>query len=161
MRVVGVDPGGRWTGIVHRDGDRLVEAWLLEREDESIAVFAQRVVSRLQRVLCGELLRGGVVARPDVVAVEACRAPKPWMHGRVQFTRPDGIIDTAVVFGAVCTVVPEDRLVVVPPGGHGSGPLTGYPPEMVGGREREGTGKRRHLRSAWDIAAAAGLGRAS
>jgi len=60
------------------------------------------------------------------------------------------------VLGAVLYAHPD--AIIVAPGGHGSAPLTTYPAALVGDREVVGTGKRRHLRSAWDIAGVATIG---
>lgn len=147
MLILGVDPGGRATGLVLRDGDRFAGGGLLVRErGEQLAAYVDSVADAVAQ------------AEADLVAVEAVKPPNP--HVRV--TNVSGVLDTAAVFGAVCAVVPAARLVVVQPGGHGSGPLTAYPAELVGHREREGHGKRRHLRSAWDLAgAAAGMVRSA
>jgi len=64
------------------------------------------------------------------------------------------------VLGAVLNEVPlhdaVERLVVVPPGRNGSGPMAAYPAKL---RPKAGKGRGRdnlrHERSAWDVAGAA------
>ena len=143
--VVGIDPGGKTTGIVARRGDKLLGHWLVENVGG--VPYRGRVIERLSLV---------VVTTPDpdplplvLVAVEGVKAPNPHLG----VTNPTGIIATARVLGWVeqwCADVLVD-LVVVPPAYHGSGPLAAYPPELVGPREKAGTGKLRHCRSAWSI----------
>lgn len=149
---VGVDPGGAFTGIVLRDRDRLLAHQVLERgrdntrrdPGESMASWLDRVVTMVHRFMYGDL------ERRHPVAVEGLNDPSP--HVRITAVR--GLIDTAHVIGAVLTV--ESDAVVVPPAGHGSGPLAAYPPELRPTRgQGRGRDKLKHCRSAWDCALAA------
>ena len=88
-----------------------------------------------------------------VIAVEDVVAPNPHMG----LTNVSALIETARLVGYLQAVY---EVVLVPPGGHGKAPLQTYPEALVGPRETSGTGRRRHLRSAWDVAgASAGAGR--
>lgn len=93
----------------------------------------------------------------DVVAVESVQKPSPFMgkQGNVSFSNVTGILGTAAVYGAVLAVLPA---VEVPPGGNGSGALVAYPVEL---RPTRGSGagkdKKRHMRSAWDVAGVGAL----
>lgn len=143
--VLGVDPGGKTTGMAQRCGPRLAWWALVERRDgESDACYLTRVAGAVhQRHL----------ESPVVVAVEGLNHPSPHLG----LANVSGLLATAEVLGALkmAAVMHGWRLVEVPPGGHGSAPLAGYPRELVRARERTGTGRLRHARSAWDIAGAA------
>lgn len=146
MKVLGVDPGGAATGVVLIDGDRVAAPTrLLERArgqllDEWVHDCAQAVLG-----VCSAY-------RPQLVAVEAVNQPT----GHMGMTSLRGLLDCAAVVGGVAAVCGDYRirLLLVAPGGHGSKPLAAYPRELVGVRERAGAGKRRHLRSAFDVALA-------
>lgn len=146
--VIGVDPGGRMTGAVIRHGDELLDFAVLERADgEPVDVFARRVVAHTDQWVT-EIV-GGV----PVVAVEDVVAPSGFRDGRRQFARPDSLITTSIVLGALiggCLIPP----ILVRPNRNGDGPLQAYPKALVGTREKAGTGRLTHARSAWDIAAA-------
>lgn len=148
--MVGVDPGGRWTGVVARDGNRLLYAATVTRSasmSEHIAEVDATIIRALAAVHRYQLLAGKTVERP-VVAVEGLNPPTPHLG----MTSVAGLIETAQVLGGVLHAQP--RAVIVAPGGHGSAPLSCYPPALVGEREVVGTGKSRHMRSAWDVAGA-------
>lgn len=88
----------------------------------------------------------------DVWAVEGLNHP----HPRMKLVNVRGLLDTARVIGWLDVWLAPSRTVLeVPPGRHGSGPLAAYPAELVGPRERSGSGKMRHVRSAFDVAHAA------
>ncbi|MDA8310697.1 MAG: hypothetical protein M0Z46_08790 [Actinomycetota bacterium] len=147
MRILGIDPGGRETGMVvveldgsQRRAPRVARAVLIERgAGETEAAYVGEVVGALRELSDGCRL----------IAVEGLVVPTP--HLRV--IALSGLLGAAVVLGAVLATAPSAT--VVPPGGNGSGPLRAYPGELVGPGERAGAGWRRHLRSAWDIALAA------
>ena len=78
-------------------------------------------------------------------------------HSGLDLYRADPPPLVALTRGAVLYAYPEAH--IVSPGGHGSGPLGSYPAKLVGAREVVGTGKARHMRSAFDVAGAASLER--
>lgn len=145
--VVGIDPGGTNTGIVVREGDRLWFASTLHRALRPLPEYIAdvlRVVDEAQH-------------RPGLpIAVEDVTPPTGFRNGQRAPIDPASLIGTAAVLGAVLARYPD--AVVVPPGGHGSGPAGAYPPELIGPREGKAlTGRLRHCRSAWDVAGAARL----
>lgn len=156
--VVGVDPGARSTGVVVVSAGEVIHCVLLENKGALLPVPAGYVAG-----VVGEVT--GLVARfPGcVVAVEGVNRPS-WHVAksakRGAASNPTGVIGTAVVLGAVMGACPD--CVVVPPGRNGSRPLGAYPDCLVGvgekrregWRSRVGTGAKRHVRSAFDIAVA-------
>lgn len=159
---VGVDPGGRDTGIVLRHAGRAVGAYVVTRTGPPGAdlddwaegdwdAYLGEVLGTVDQLLdVARRLDGG---QPGAVAVEGLRNPGGRRHGKVDPVRPIDLAAAGVVLGAVKAAHPTAT--VVAPGGHGSGPLLAYPPELVGDREKAGSGRLRHARSAWDVAAAA------
>jgi hypothetical protein len=137
--IVGCDPGGRWSGVVVRDGDRLVYACLVTRESELMAVHIGETLATVQVAL-------EFAGADAVLAVEDVNEPSPHM-GTISVR---GLLGTAQVLGGVLGRWPN--AIVVAPGGHGSGPLRSYPACLVGAREKSGSGRFKHLRSACDIA---------
>lgn len=151
MRILGIDPGGRSTGWCVTDGDQPVEAEVVEREqDQPVHTYAAAVAQFLQ----AKWFRHEV----ELVCVEGLVAVTP--HVRDRPISPTGLLQAAVVFGAVTAVFHSDPMTpleVVRPGGHGSQPLLAYPRLLVGARETKGTGRMRHARSAYDVALAGRL----
>lgn len=148
--IVGVDPGGKTTGVIARQRQELLVAELVVNDDapEVSAGYLREVLT----VLDSLVVRARQRKLSLFVAVEDVIEPNP--HLGIANMR--GLLATAQVLGAVrCWSEDTCDIVVVRPGGHGSAPLRSYPPALVGDREgRAGTGKLRHARSAWDIAAA-------
>lgn len=145
--VAGVDPGGRYTGLVVRDGDQPLFAETVTRgDDEPAHVYAARVT---ETVLC---VLGGF-SDAAVVGVEGVNSPSGFANGQKAFINPKGLIHAAMVFGAVTSHLPD--CVVVPPGRNGS--RVWYPPELLGRRPKDlpgegGAGTRAHEQSAYDVA---------
>lgn len=139
--VVGVDPGGRSSGVVVRNRDAVAAPPLVvvRRAAETMGAYCWRVASAVK--LASD--DGGLL-----IAVEDVNAPTPQM-GTIAVA---GLLGTAQVLGAVTSR--RWDVIVVPPGGHGSAPLATYPPELVGEREHKGAGVLRHARSAFDVALA-------
>ncbi len=145
LTILAVDPGARGTGIVVRRGDQHFAHALIERVGRDAlpdAAYLRQVNEAIRRLHGYE---------PDLVAVEDLHEPNP----HVRMTDVLGALGAAMVLGAILDRWP--RAVRVPPGRHGSGPLLAYPVELRGLRERKGTGARRHLRSAWDVAGMAAI----
>lgn len=143
MRIIGIDPGGVESGIVVRDGRQLIA---------HTTVF-------------GELLDphypGLVVARIElavgpgaVIAVEDTSSPKWFIDGKRKPINVDGLRATERVLGAILGRF--SSVVVVPPAGHGKGPMIAYPVAL---QATSGQGKgydaKRHERAAFDVAGAA------
>lgn len=158
---VGVDPGGRATGIVVRRGTELLWWAVLEREGDDDPVRGVGVAARtVEMVLAGigtALHHAGPGAH---LAVEGVTAPVPHINGKVRIIDPAPTIAAAVVLGGILALHP--KAVVVPPNRHGHGLLMAYPPELVTDAERRSGLRReagqsalvRHARSAWDCAGA-------
>lgn len=145
--IVGVDPGGRWTGIVLRTRDDCIDRTVVERGNaETLAPYLGRVIDEVARL---HLRIVGYDAAGSHIAVEDLNDPTPQMGT----TSVRGLIGTAQVLGAI--VMHWPAVTLVPPGAHGSKPLAAYPRELVGDREKSGAGVLRHARSAWDVAGAA------
>ena len=139
---IGVDPGGRHTGIVLRHSDQLVR-WMLIRRATPLDAYLEEVVAAVVEMYAYAPTVG--IGGPILVAVEDLNDPNPHMG----VTAVRGIIDTAQVIGALSVTLP---IVRIPPGRHGSAPLAAYPTALRGARELVGKGKLRHVRSAWDVA---------
>lgn len=141
--VVGVDPGAAATGVVVRRGAAVAAACLVHRGDALDGYLAE---------VGAAVLGYRDDHQADMVAVEDTVPPEPHMG----LSNPAGIIGAAQVLGAVVALAPG--AVLVPPAGWGA-PVGSrvelcarYPLELIGPRERKGTGRLRHLRSAWDVA---------
>lgn len=164
-RILGVDPGGAHTGLVLRDGPRLLANRLVSRGDQQIPAYLVQVLDAVQDLWDLDPPPKTPVV---IVAVEGLNAPTPHMG----LTNVTGLLDAAQVLGAVLAC--WTAAVVVPPGGHGAVPdvlqaLPGkagdkacrqylddtYPAALIGAREKRGAGLLRHCRSAWSIAGAA------
>lgn len=148
--VVGVDPGGRESGLVLRQGADVVHHVLLVREGPARSLpgstyFREVIATALELRAEGDELGAGAT----VVAVEGLSEPNPHM-GTIAVM---GIMGTAAVFGAVVGVITD--AVVVEPAGHGKAPMPAYPRQL---QPTTGHGKGhdnlRHCRSAYDIARA-------
>lgn len=149
--IIGVDPGGQCVGIVARHRDELIYHGLLTRGDRAMAGWV-RAVTQGCRDAAWAVPRQIGSTRPTVLAVEDLNPPTPHMG----ITSVRGLLDTAQVLGAVLHVYPG--AIVVPPGGHGSGPIAAYPDAL---RPKTGRGRGhdrlRHCRSGWDVAGAAAV----
>lgn len=146
--IVGVDPGGIETGVIARRANVLLAATLVRKAP------ADNFVDYLAEVL--DTVAGTArTTHAALIAVEDAVAPSGHAAGRPgHLIEVTGLLQTAKVVGALLTVA---GVALVAPNGHGSQPLPLYPVELVGPLERVGAGKRRHLRSAWDVAGAGAL----
>lgn len=144
--VIGIDPGGRYTGIVVRAGEALHYACVVTRETDDMHRYVWEVYDALVKArvagVQATLPRGNVA----LVAVEGINDPT----GHMGMINVRGLIGTAIVLGSIFRQF--EQVVVVPPEGNGSAPLPCYPAALVGPREKKGTGKFVHVRSAWDVA---------
>lgn len=152
---VGVDPGGRETGVVVRHGEWPRSAVIVRRggEDDVDGSWHRYLAEVKDAVMDAWLLAEQLDDHVGtVVSVEWVSAPTGFKHGQRQPINLDGVIGTALVLGMLMEVWPD--AVIVAPAGHGSAPLATYPDALVAPGEVKGTGRFRHCRSAWDIALA-------
>jgi hypothetical protein len=145
MIVVGIDPGGKHSGIVLRDRDQLLGCSTIHWGTNGRHDYHEAIVDKISLY----------AAQADLVAVEDIVAPTGFSRGRDgHIIQPGGLLETAVVVGIVLGRWPQT--IVVAPHGNGSGPPAGYPEKL---RPTRGQGKGfdalRHVRSAWDVAGAA------
>lgn len=147
--IIGVDPGGRTTGLVATQGTQVLgEPVLIQRAGRinthtiTDCAYIAAVVSAVT-AMHYDHVRG-------VVAVEGVNCPSPHMG----MTNAAGVIATGVVLGAILGNYPA--AILVPPAKHGGKPMAAYPDVLVGPRESAaGTGRLRHCRSAYDVALSA------
>lgn len=149
MRVLAVDPGSKTSGLVVRDGQSCLHVELVERGSAFEEYFEQVIDAAMA---------ASKSHNPDVHAVEGVVAPSPHL----------GLIDVGPLL-EIAEMVGALRnfgFVVVRPRGHGRPPElplaalkvymeASYPAELLGERETTYGGAKRHLRSAWDVAASA------
>lgn len=145
--VVGVDPGGRTTGVCVRLGDEVAAAELVRRDSDAGVVDAT-YLAEVVSCVSDAITTAKKHTEHVVVAVEGLNPPTPHLG----MASVSGLLGAATVLGALLSQWPD--AVVIPPGGHGSSPLQTYPEVLRGPKEVSGTGKRRHVRSAWDVAGA-------
>lgn len=147
MRILGVDPGSAHTGWCVTDGGRLVD---------SGTIHASEYPEWLDYIgACCALV---AAESHELLAVEDVVAP----NSHLGLTAPLSVIRTAQVLGAVlhAGMAAGSRLVLVRPGGNGSGPYGSYPSELVSASEMRGRnwqikpagkGALNHQRSAFDV----------
>lgn len=157
MIVIGVDPGGRWSGGVVRAGDNLVDFMVIEctAPVHGLATigYARDVSAWVSMKRRHMIERGHAV----LIGVEGLRPPTGFGpdhdEGRHKIN-PTGLMGTAGVYFHLLTIFPD--AIEVEPGGRGSAMLAAYPRALVGPREKRANSKGilRHARSAWDVAGA-------
>lgn len=156
---IGVDPGGRETGIVTVHRDEPLTAKVLVRagtDDMPGLLYLEQVLTEIADQAAAATLFTG--ARTWSVAVEGVKRPNPNVKRRDgnSLTDPTGIIGTAIVLGAVLARYGH-LAVLVPPGGNGTARSIHLYPVIL--RPATGRGKGhdllRHARSAFDVALAA------
>lgn len=162
---IGIDPGARWTGIVARDGTRLLGSTVIDRH--KVEPDTDRPGGATMEAITEAV---GLLADPATarIAVEDAIAPNPHVRRRDgnSLTNPHAIIDTARIVGYLQCAFPE--IVLVRPGGNGSQALTSYPRALVTDREWANAIRAHrllesapsnppqcHARSAWDCAGTA------
>lgn len=151
--MIGVDPGGRQTGLVVRYGNACLAADLITRDGPEVFPGPDYLAEVVEAI--GGLVVYASQDLPELagagwprIAVEGVVHP----NGHVRMINAAGLLGTATVLGAVLAHFPA--ALVVPPAGNGAGPRSAYPAALWPPTEKRGTGRRRHLRSAWDIAEA-------
>jgi hypothetical protein len=147
LALLGIDPGGRESGVVlRRRDDLLAYEYVVRRDDGTYpdGRYCSQVAAACLRVLD----RGGLGPRSDglVVVVEGVR----------YWARPDaprnltGVLGAAIVLGSI--LARWSDAVVVPPGsGHGSLHEQAYPEEIRPPADGRGRDRLRHCRSAFDV----------
>lgn len=163
--VVGVDPGGRDTGIAVVDvpavpaysTPRLLASTTVRRADDGPLTRIPRdylldVNAAILHYLADPIRYGlNTGTAVELIAIEGVEAPGGFANGRKQLLDPAGIIATAQVLGAVLGRAWSVPVVVVRPGHNGRVlPLTRYPEPLA--TKGKGHDKRRHERSAYDCA---------
>lgn len=171
LPVLGIDPGARWTAGVLRVGSTAVTGWTLGpttadgRRDpaalddpddlEALARYVARVLERVDRTY--EMAEREV--GPCRVAVEAIHVPVSHRHGKRSRI---SLVDWLTPRSVVVAVLTAYDAVLIPPAGHGRGPLESYP-AVLRRKRPEGwineapRGERDHERAAWDVAGAGAL----
>lgn len=154
--IIGCDPGSRYTGLVVRLRDDVVDHAVLQslvtrKRALPPASYMREVVAWIRAAKTHVEGYGHEVH----IAVEGLVPPGGYARGgeRIPLTDPGTHMGLAGVWGGVMDAFPD--AIEVRPGGHGEAPLRTYPPELVGERERRGAGILGHARSAWDVAGAA------
>lgn len=154
--VIGIDPGGRSTGIVLMVDGLLLDFHVIERKGKEPLPGPAYLVAVVGTVLDMMLDResGGEVypyRAPLLIAVEGIEKPKSHIDGKKRFLDPLALAGTAAVYGHV---IGTFGTIVVPPGGNGSKPFFAYPEAIRPKPGGKGSDKLRHARSAWDVALA-------
>lgn len=158
-RVLGVDPGGQNTGVTLVDVTlELCSGRVLERGDQQpIHDYATAVAREVTELATGQhAIAEGMGTKPvTLIGVEGLNRVTPQMGKRPIDLYPT--VEAGIVLGACFGMLRARGLHVawVPPGGHGDNPLRTYPSQLIGAREKKGTGRLRHARSAYDVAFAA------
>lgn len=154
---MGVDPGGRETGVVVRVRRAVVFVRVVVRRDPgwlATGVYLNDVLDTVAEARA--------VAGPGArVGVEGLSKPQAYMRGQLRPVSHTALVSTAMVYAVVIAVFGDQY--VVPPGGNGSAPLQSYPRDLIGGPHNEryprsepkGEGLLRHARSAFDVAGTA------
>jgi hypothetical protein len=140
--IVAVHSAGRLTGIVRRAGNDLTGWDLFTHSSLGLVEHATAVLDRT-----ATLVKPG-----DRVALVTLPDPADLLgHGA-----GSGVIRRAVLLGTLLTdPLACQAPLLVHQANYGSWLLDGYPPELVGPRERSGAGRLRACRAAWDLAGAA------
>lgn len=146
-RMLGIDPGGKYTGVIVRAGDEVLGVRVVTRSGSGDLPDTRYIHEVLDEITSH-------VELVDGIAVEGLVVPKGRdPGGNETHMNVAGLIGVGMVFGAVLARWP--RAVVVPPGGHGSLPEVAYP-LVIRKRAKNLGGPSSHARSAYDVA---GVGR--
>lgn len=136
---LGIDPGGKWTGVVVKDNDEMIVACVLTRTtgyELPDGEYLREVVDEIDTI--------NRSTRPAVFALEGLVEPNPHMG----LTNVVGLMGVAMTYGAILSHWPD--AIIVPPSGNGSAPDAAYP-KMIRRYVRLG-GPSKHARSAYDVA---------
>lgn len=139
---MGVDPGGRYTGVITKDHERILSACVLKRTTGDKFPDAHYIHEVLDEITTH-------IEVVEFIALEGIVEPKGRdPEGNEVIMSAAGLIGTGIIYGAVLSRWPN--AVIVPPGGNGSLPDAAYP-EEIRRRQRLG-GPTDHARSAYDVA---------
>lgn len=144
MKILGVDPGGRHTGIVWRDGDVLLDWRLSVRQDNG-----RLPDGRYVRQVLHDCLACVDRTEPDLygVAVEGV-AWWPKKKGGPPRNQT-GLYGTAIIIGALLARWPNAVLVDSGRGAAGLHPQA-YPEQIRPPVNGRGKDRLSHVRAAWD-----------
>ena len=157
MRVLGIDPGAKVTGMCVIDGREVIASVDVATAHDLFPAhrtYIQEVVNQAYRLLDS--------LQVQTVAVEAITRPSWHMKGRAA-ADPTALLATAEVLGGVLGFAWPVPIVQVQPGKNGSQPFGTYPPNLITPAERRaqgwqlktaGKGQLCHQRSAFDVARA-------
>lgn len=153
--VVGIDPGARATGIAVLERKTLATFDLLGSTAIVRPKIAGEEIIDVPEPYLLDVVAAAVEAvrthGADLVAVEGIRRPSWRVAGRSKPLDPSAIIGTAQVLGAIRGRSWGVPVVTVPPGRNGHLiPLNRYPEPLA--TNGKGSDKRRHERSAYDVA---------
>lgn len=164
LGIIGVDPGGRETGIaaIVRSGvdTVLYGSTTVRRVDvepllEMPPEYLLAVAGEIREVLDGLRADG----HEAMLAIEQVTPPSWRVKGKVSPIKPDAIMATSIVLGAVLGRAWGIPIVAVRPGGngagvavHGDGRWAHYPERLRPKMGGKGSDKLRHERSAYDCA---------
>lgn len=142
--VTGVDPGGRFTGIVTTSGNAVLSACVIRRttgDKFPDSIYLNEVLAEIH----------AHEEEFEALALEGIVEPRGRNpDGEQMIMSAAGLIGTGMVYGAVLALWPD--AVVVEPGGNGSLPDAAYPLEIQRGKRLGGPSD--HARSAYDVALA-------
>lgn len=148
-RLLGIDPGARYTGVVVRDMDIPVYSGIFVRPIEMSATdWALACIDHAKKVYDDY--------KPQHVAIEGISDPKGFYKGKQAAINPKDIIRTGIVVGSLVATWPQ--AIIVEPGGNGDRDESYYPDCLNGRRPKDlagsnkGSGTRKHEKSAYDVA---------
>lgn len=164
MRILGIDPGAVDTGLVVYERTFDLEGNRIGRLIESL-VWSD-TISRVRPPNGDEILDVPLTylheiaaaattcvreLKVDTIAVEGVRRPSWRVGGKVKPLDPSAIMATSIVLGSIMGRMWTVPLIVIPTGRNGRLlPLNAYPKPLA--TNGKGYDKRRHERSAFDVA---------
>lgn len=145
--VLGVDPGGRETGVVLRHGEDLLGAGVPVRQDQLL--IPDGTYTRQVTKVALQLLDDHGLGPRDPSLIVCVEGVRYWPQQKATQRNLTGLLGAAVVLGAI--VERWSNAVVVPPGsGHGGLHEQAYPRPIRPAEHGKGQDRNRHARSAWD-----------
>ena len=142
---IGVDPGTKTTGVISLAGNGdILAGSLISWADQDTAMSHADEIIECVNDYTASWDKPGRVHLEDVVAPS----------GHLGYIDPGPVIELARLIGFLLGVERPSPLQwhLIAPGGNGSNPLATYPSRLINDGEKVGTGKYRHLRSAYDVA---------